>query len=121
MHEPKFSAFLRWATFPKESTVQSSEEQAIKLSNMDHPHVIQLVKQINFGALESVRYFAATGGKGEEEAFHEVEEADLIAANYQKVNTSVTAKMNRNLEFDLKADFILQVQKLQVSSPQQVF
>ncbi|KAK7729438.1 hypothetical protein SLS57_001923 [Botryosphaeria dothidea] len=75
---------------------------------MDHPHVIQLVKQINFGALESVRYFAATGGKGEEEAFHEVEEADLIAANYQKVNTSVTAKMNRNLEFDLKADFILQ-------------
>jgi hypothetical protein len=47
--------------------------------------VIQLVRQVNYGHLESKRFFANTVGKDME--FNEVTEQDLITSNYQKVNS----------------------------------
>ncbi|KAI8416622.1 hypothetical protein FOFC_02935, partial [Fusarium oxysporum] len=45
----------------------------------------QLVRQVNYGPLESKRYFIPTDGT--ESDFVEVIENDLIQAKFQKVNT----------------------------------
>ncbi|GME61652.1 mfs multidrug transporter [Neofusicoccum parvum] len=98
-HEPKFRAFMRWAAFPRETATQPSDEQSSKLASLNHPHVIQLVKQVNYGALESTRYFAPTEGEDEEQAFLEITEADLIAANYKKLNTYKNFKCVQHNKF----------------------
>ncbi|KAJ9144229.1 hypothetical protein NKR23_g6238 [Pleurostoma richardsiae] len=49
------------------------------------PFAVQLVRQVNYGPLESKRYFIPT--EGEENEFVEVVEDELIRANFQKLNS----------------------------------
>lgn len=46
---------------------------------------VQLVRQVNFGRLESKRYFVLL--RGQENTFAEVSEGDLISANFEKLNS----------------------------------
>jgi hypothetical protein len=76
---------MAWASFPKES----SPEGDVNVSNVAPSFAVQLVRQVNFGALESKRYFIPTDST--ESDFLEITEGDLIQANFQKVNTYVTS------------------------------
>lgn len=76
-HEPKFRAFMSWAPFPRTSNIGTAPDAN------SGTLAIQVVRQINFGALESKRYFASCDG----EEFIEVAEQWLIDANYEKLNT----------------------------------
>ncbi|KAL1623447.1 hypothetical protein SLS54_004436 [Diplodia seriata] len=98
-HERKFTTFLKWAAFPRETTAQSPGEQGDKLASLGYPHVIQMVTQVNFGPLEGKRYFAAAGREDDEEAFVEVTESDLIAANYKKLNAYKNFKCSSHNKF----------------------
>lgn len=81
-HEPKFRAFMTWAEFPKESIVTSNE---VVPDATNVTIATQVVKQVNFGPLESKRYFAQVkNGK-----FVEATEQWLVNANFQKLNTYV--------------------------------
>lgn len=85
-YEAQFRAFIQWAAFPRESAIQHSADESNKLAVLDKPYVIQLVKQVNYGALESKRYFVAIEAEDAEQPFIEATEADLIEANFQKLN-----------------------------------
>jgi hypothetical protein len=78
-HEFKFSAFMRWTATSPNTPQQNST------LNLDDGsvYVIQLVRQVNFGPLESKRYFAGSSFSLD---FTEITEQDLIVANYQKLN-----------------------------------
>lgn len=82
-HEAKFRKFLAWAKFPKSSS-KAEDSAAVDLVKLGCPFVIQLVRQVNYGPLESKRYFASAEGQSED--FIEVDENDLIQANFQKLN-----------------------------------
>lgn len=81
-HEPKFRTFMKWASFPTESTIQTDKKPV----DLNYTFVIQLVRQVNFGALESKRYFVVDESN---DAFLKTTEADLIEANYEKLNAYV--------------------------------
>lgn len=51
------------------------------------PFAVQLVRQVNFGPLESKRYFAPDGT-----AFVEVGERALVDANFKKLNSCVLGR-----------------------------
>ncbi|KAH7372301.1 hypothetical protein BKA66DRAFT_572422 [Pyrenochaeta sp. MPI-SDFR-AT-0127] len=95
-HEQKFGAFMVWARYPKESTVTVSEEP---LSSSDATFAVQVVRQVNYGPLESKRYFTCNGTSGAENDFMEVEENWLIDANFQKLNTYKNFKCNTHNKF----------------------
>jgi len=82
LHEDKFTAFVSWAGFPQESQIDGAIDSGIM---SDKGYAIQLVKQINFGPLETTRYFVP--GSGAPVDFIEVNASALIQANFQKVNT----------------------------------
>ncbi|TID19421.1 mfs multidrug transporter [Venturia nashicola] len=84
-HEAKFRTFMKWASFPTESTVQCEKKPA----DLSNPFVIQLVRQINFGAIERKRYFLIDEAN---DTFLEITEADLIEANYEKLNAWVLSQ-----------------------------
>ncbi|KAK4617894.1 hypothetical protein CLAFUW4_11987 [Fulvia fulva] len=54
------------------------------LSDLGPPFAVQLVRQVNFGPLESKRYFIPTAGQ--DGPFKEITEGDLVHANFQKLN-----------------------------------
>ena len=81
-HESKFTSFITWASFPRESGVEDVTNPG---RVVDAPFAIQLVRQVNFGPLESTRYFIPS--EGTENAFNEVDEGELVQANFQKLNT----------------------------------
>jgi hypothetical protein len=90
-HESKFTSFKDWAAFPKTSSIEPREGNSTNPLSEGIPstYVIQIVRQVNYGPLESRRYFAScstAGGMGTE-PFVEVEERDLIEANFEKVNS----------------------------------
>lgn len=70
---------MSWAAFPKESTTTSSDSAPDAASVT---LAVQVVKQVNYGPLESKRYFIQANGE-----FVEVTEQWLIAANFEKLNT----------------------------------
>lgn len=76
-HESKFNNFKSWAEYPRET----SPDKTHSLDGHD-PYVVQLVRQVNYGPLESTRYLAPSGPD-----FVEVTESALIDANFQKVNS----------------------------------
>lgn len=78
-HEAKFNNFMVWARFPKAAQYDSTHVVA------DAPFAVQLVKQVNFGPLESKRYLIPVEGK--DETFTEITEDELIQANFQKLNS----------------------------------
>lgn len=79
-NERKFTDFLAWAK-PNPTTSPLSTD-----TTEPPPYAIQLVRQVNYGPLESKRYFApaATG-------FSEISEQDMIAANFKKLNACVSS------------------------------
>lgn len=76
---------MSWALFPRVSTPENGDGASHDLTQLSPPHVVQLVRQVNYGPFESKRYFIPTDGT--ESDFAEVIENDLIQANFQKVNT----------------------------------
>jgi hypothetical protein len=81
LHESKFTTFLRWAEYPRSSEINTAP------SLDSAPYAIQFVRQVNYGPLESKRYFVVNEGGSEGDAFVEVSERWLIDANFQKLNT----------------------------------
>jgi len=89
LHEDKFKAFIAWAEFPKDSSQSTGDgAEMVDLTALKPPYAIQLVRQVNYGPLESKRYFIPVEGKDNE--FTEVAEDDLIQANFQKLNSYVS-------------------------------
>lgn len=82
-HESKFIDFMAWARFPRESPAQGGIVQD-SLDGLDPSYAVQFVRQVNFGPLESKRYFVPAKDNN---GFIEVSESALIAANFQKLNT----------------------------------
>jgi hypothetical protein len=83
-HQSKFITFMDWAAYPKTSSVETSGDGKT-LQDSTPSYAVQLVQQVNYGHLESKRYFMYTGGQ--DEPFIEVTEEDLIQANFQKLNS----------------------------------
>lgn len=77
-HEPKFREFLSWGGFPKDSSVTTSDSV-----DESSGFVVQVVRQVNFGPLESKRYFLNTAT----DAFVDVTEQWLIDRNFEKLDT----------------------------------
>jgi hypothetical protein len=77
---------MTWATFPASSSISAEGSEGLKTAAHVPHFAVQLVRQINYGPLESIRYFIPMAG---EVAFAEVSEADMLAANFQKVNSYV--------------------------------
>ena len=88
-NDEKLNTFLNWAAYPTERAVHPTVEQDDKLADSDYPYYIRLAKMvntINFGPVETKRYFAPMGEKDGAKVFVELAESDLksIAANYTK-------------------------------------
>lgn len=96
LHEDKFVSFIDWARVSHSSIDPNSGSFFQDPSNLP-AFVVQFVQQINFGPLESKRYFApcsttsSTVTDGSGTAFVEVVEQDLITANFQKLNSYVNS------------------------------
>jgi hypothetical protein len=84
-HEHKFISFMQWAQFPQASS--PATELGNHLEELHFPFVIQLVRQVNYGAVESKRYFVQADVGSAQSGFIELTEQDLIQANYQKLNS----------------------------------
>ena len=83
-HESKFTTFLSWA---RATNVEQADDKVLMGDDpsLEHaPYVIQLVRQVNYGALEWKRYFTPVGS---EDVFIEISEKKLIDANFKKLNT----------------------------------
>ncbi|KAK8142118.1 hypothetical protein G3M48_009322 [Beauveria asiatica] len=90
-HESKFTSFVTWASFPTESRI----DYAANLRVIHAPFAIQLVRQVNYGPLESKRYFIPHADT--KDIFDEVVEDDLIRANFQKLNAYKNFKRTRSI------------------------
>lgn len=84
IHEDKFTIFIGWAAFPRESSPDNSTQDHFSPTP---PFAIQLVRQVNFGPLEAKRYFVPQAGQ--DAGFVEVQEQALIEANFEKLNAHV--------------------------------
>ncbi|KAL6832263.1 hypothetical protein V8C40DRAFT_273617 [Trichoderma camerunense] len=89
-HEQKFDKFMQWAKF----TSAKPDDGPIFIVSADY--VVQLVRQANYGPQESVRYFMTVDDGVE---FEEVREKDLIAANFEKLNSYKNFKCNTHDKF----------------------
>ncbi|KFY48721.1 hypothetical protein V495_01088 [Pseudogymnoascus sp. VKM F-4514 (FW-929)] len=102
-HEAKFEAFLRWMPAAQEASTDGSTEGRIILSEDSSAYAVQVVRQVNYGALESKRYFVSgDGGIGTN--FYEITEGDLIEANFEKLNAYKNFKCdihNKFFEFNI--------------------
>jgi len=85
LHEAKFTTFISWAQFSRTAAPGTSNNEKIDLVELKPDFAVQLVQQVNYGRLESKRYFIPVDGKDDE--FIEVLENDLIQANFQKLNS----------------------------------
>ncbi len=89
-HELKFTDFMCWAKrVTPSSECDAATKPAIKSSTANNfPYAIQLVRQVNYGELESKRYFVPIDkGLSGIRDFLELNEQDLINANFAKVNS----------------------------------
>lgn len=64
----------------------SSDPSDSFLLNSNLEYAVQLVKQVNFGPQESIRYFTPASG---DSGFVEITENDLLEANFEKLNACV--------------------------------
>ena len=81
-HEAKFTAFMTWAQ--AQSTTDENNEKP-NLDQLAPPYAVQLVRQVNFGPLESKRYFVPV--TGQDGPFVEITESEMINANFKKFNS----------------------------------
>lgn len=77
-HDAKLDAFMQWAQLQTTSLVL--EDNSSLVSNA--PYAIQLVRQVNYGPQESIRYFVPASN-----SFAEATEDDLLKINFEKVNS----------------------------------
>jgi hypothetical protein len=54
---------MDWASFPKTSSAENNNGDANGISEMNPSYVVQIVRQVNYGPLESKRYFIAVREK----------------------------------------------------------
>lgn len=80
-HEPKLRAFQSWAASPGDSI---ASQDPVDLLALKPEFAVQLVRQVNYGPLESKRYFVPNGSN--DGGFLEISENDLVQANFQKLN-----------------------------------
>lgn len=85
-HEAKFQAFLRWMPAAQEAPTSGTTEGKRILSDDSSAYAVQVVQQVNYGPLESKRYFVSGDGESRTN-FYEIMEGDLIEANFEKLNS----------------------------------
>ncbi|RYP42426.1 hypothetical protein DL768_010347 [Monosporascus sp. mg162] len=96
-HEPKFTAFLGWAGRPTTSLAPTDGGPLASGA----PYAVQIVRQINFGPQESIRYFVPASNGSD---FVEATEDDMLKANFEKLNSYKNfrcGKHNRYFELNL--------------------
>jgi hypothetical protein len=116
-HEAKFHAFKKWAEYPRSSSVTTSVDISTDTNNPatastsietttdpntaisnligpSTPYAVQFVRQVNYGPVESKRYFIPSPSPSPTTEFIEITEHDLIAANYQKLNSYVELNLS---------------------------
>ncbi|PON21197.1 hypothetical protein TGAM01_v209923 [Trichoderma gamsii] len=89
-HEAKFDRFMQWA---KHASSVPSDSFHIN-SNLEY--AVQLVKQVNFGPQESIRYFAPANS---DSGFIEITENNLLEANFEKLNSFKNFKCGSHNKF----------------------
>jgi len=87
--EASFKLFVNWANSLNETSKISSGFTPDISWDSDSTYVIQVARQVNFGALEWKRYFVIVTALVGTSTFFEVKEQDLIDAEYSKVNAYV--------------------------------
>lgn len=75
---------MAWVHKEESSSAPIPEVESADLNEIHPSFAVQLVRQVNFGPLESKRYFIPLSAATD--AFKEVTESDLIRANFQKLN-----------------------------------
>ncbi|BCR96437.1 uncharacterized protein AKAW2_21377S [Aspergillus luchuensis] len=90
-HEDKFEAFMQWTKLESSPTLDLASVGADTV-----PYAVQLVKQVNFGPQESIRYFAPAGTGSQ---FVEVAEGDLIDWNFEKLNSYKNFRCEKHNKF----------------------
>ncbi|TGO51704.1 hypothetical protein BOTNAR_0346g00020 [Botryotinia narcissicola] len=101
-HQQKFTSFEAWADYPRSSSVTSvtiphdSEVDSNPITPIT-PYAIQFVRQVNYGPLESKRYFIPDETSSGD--FIEITEQHLIQANYQKLNSYKNFKCTSHNKF----------------------
>ncbi|KAJ8133249.1 hypothetical protein O1611_g370 [Lasiodiplodia mahajangana] len=89
-HESKFSSFMGWAkSDPTEPANGSSLVSGA-------PYGVQVVRQVNFGPQESIRYFVADNSSS---VFLESSEQAFIQANFEKLNSYKNFKCQQHNKF----------------------
>ncbi|KAJ5742586.1 uncharacterized protein N7511_011336 [Penicillium nucicola] len=104
LHDEKFEPFVSWAKRSQSSPAADSIQYFLDSKNLP-AFAVQLVQQVNYGALESKRYFIpspsictpAADRVGIE--FVEVTEQDLITGNFQKLNSYKNFKCTTHNKF----------------------
>ncbi|KAJ2995490.1 hypothetical protein NUW58_g1252 [Xylaria curta] len=89
-HEAKFDHFMRWTE--SDSVTPANDSSLIG----EAPYAVQLVRQVNYGPQESIRYFIPVKN---DSAFLEVTEDDLLSVNFQKLNSFKNFKCARHNKF----------------------
>ncbi|KFX91472.1 hypothetical protein O988_07741 [Pseudogymnoascus sp. VKM F-3808] len=85
-HEPKFTDFISWAKRASLGTSCAGEKSSDTSRTTErYPYAVQLVRQVNYGPLESKRYFVPQVNPARD--FVEVTVEDLVDANFEKVNS----------------------------------
>jgi hypothetical protein len=83
-HEAKFRAFMSWASLHK-SSVAIGDGSASTVNCASY--AVQLVRQVNYGPQESIRYFVPSKDSSD---FTETTEDNLIESNFEKLNSYLT-------------------------------
>lgn len=82
---------MSWAGLQTTSLIPTDGCSAVSSA----PYAIQLVRQINYGPQESIRYFVQAGNGSD---FTEATEDNLLKSNFEKVNSYVTINSPHELE-----------------------
>ncbi|KAL7787046.1 hypothetical protein V8C37DRAFT_412285 [Trichoderma ceciliae] len=89
-HEHKFDQFMQWA----KSASPARSDGSLLIS--DAKYAVQLVKQVNYGPQESIRYFTPASNGVE---FLEITESHLLGANFEKLNSYKNFKCDAHDRF----------------------
>lgn len=85
-HEPKFTDFISWAKRESLGTSGATGKPNSTPSGTElYPYAVELVKQVDYGPLESKRYFVPKSNPAR--AFVEITADDLVDANFEKINS----------------------------------
>ncbi|ORY58765.1 uncharacterized protein BCR38DRAFT_460639 [Pseudomassariella vexata] len=89
-HEHKFNQFMQWANLP---SMHPGDGSSLVSSA---PYAVQLVRQINYGPQESIRFFVPASNGPD---FLEATESDLLKANFEKLNSYKNFRCEQHNKF----------------------